>query len=163
TSQDVLNKLVLVPGLTVNTVGEQNGIYLNIQTSSGVGFNSTISIRNDDAPGNNALDKLGITPGVYKGPYIARPDGIDEITVTSHNRGSKSTILVSAAPQTLTRMGLVGVTGSSASDEEVDIPVIIPDLTSFGRTKGPYQIQLLVPEVVSFGEIPTDATSSKEE
>lgn len=169
----VISKLSAVTGLSPSSIATSSGSVLVLTTTTGTGFSSTISLRDDAALGSNALAKLGVTGGLYVGPHIAKPRGAFEITFFAPNRGARSKIVIATngVPATATRLGLSSVTTTvTASNDEVDIPVVLPSLTDYGQSPDAdqaaittYQIEAIFPEVLSFGEIPTDYISEQEE
>jgi hypothetical protein len=173
TVANVITKFSAVPGLTATSVNTGSGIILQLTTTTGVGYKSSISLRDDTSNnGHHALAKLGLAAGTYTGPYIAKPRGSFEITFFAPNRGSRSSLtIVTDGPVTTARLGLpADNTTVTASNNEVDISVSLPELADYGRDPTAavpelttYQVEAVFPEVLSFGEIPTDYVSEAEE
>lgn len=175
TVSDVITALSAVPNLVATAVSNSGQTTLQLTTSTGVGFKSSITLReiqNSVGFSPNALAKLGFSAGTYIGPHIAKLRGQFEITFLALNRGSQSSVVVdtNGSSTTATRMGLSLTQTSSPSNDPVDIPVVLPRLTFFGQDENSGSnlttsifIDSLFPEVLSFGEISADYLSGLEE
>lgn len=170
TVAEVVSKFNAVPGLSASPAVTPYGIVLQLTTTTGTGAKSSISLRDEPAEGHNALSKLGISAGTYVGPHIAKSRGAFEITLFAPNRGERSKIAITCSSTTATRLGLSGTSVIvTASNNEVDIPVTLPSLARQGQQQftspviNSYQIEAIFPEILSFGEIPTNYVSEQEE
>lgn len=168
---DVIAKLSAVSGLTATAVNTGNGIVILLTTSSGVGFKSSIKLSDSPNGGNNALSKLGLTAGNYLGPHMARTLGQFEMTLFAMSRGARSSIRIDS--DSLSTAQFLGLSSTSvtvtASDNQSEIPVLLPFLSGYGQDPAgtdpainSFTFEALVPEVLSFGELPTDYLSEPE-
>lgn len=171
TVADVATALSAVPGLVATAVTNATGsIVLELTTSSGVGFKSSITLRERNEPNGgfspNGLAKLGLSAGTYIGPHIAKYRGAFEITLFAHSRGAQSRIAVDTNGSSVTaaRMGLSLTQDVSGSNDPVDVEVALPENTYYGQDEnaagadpsGIIRINAIFPEVLSFGELPPD-------
>lgn len=92
-----------------------------------------------------ALDKLGIAPGLYKASTIAKLYGADEIQLSNPSLSSVSTFSISGNSTVFQKLGFpTGVSPQSAVVTSAEAVATFPS----------YVGQVLIPEVLEFGEIP---------
>lgn len=158
TAQDVANKInALAIGATGTAVSVSGNIVVKIASNSTDGLISSIDIRNV-IPGT--LEKLGITPGVYRGSFIAEPYGVEEIRIRGLARGHTAQIIVSnPGPSTLARLGisLGSFRGGDNGEQKVNFPALDLDITNNPP------VLALIPEVLEYGEVNLAVESVVEE
>jgi len=145
-----------VAGVTASPVSLTNGIFLAIRSNNTDGTTSSLEIR-PTGGFSDALQALGLTPGLYKGYYLCQPSGPSEIKFFGVGRGSQATITVASGnPTTLTRLGLpAGVYGGLDEGEQlVSFPAMAADIALVEP------VIVLFPEVMDFGEVPVQAEST---
>lgn len=139
-----------VPGITCDTVTTSGKIFVRIRSNNTDGRTSSLEISVTSAS-NPSLQELGIAPGLYRGHYIADLYGTQSIKISSPQRGSSSSLVISGTAQTLTRMGLAAATHSGSDSATIE-PVQFP--TPTWAPGGVVPISCLIPESLEFGEIP---------
>jgi len=89
------------------------------------------------------LDKLGISPGIYTGSFVAFPYGNDEILFKCPTHIQGSTIQISGALPTMAKLGFSAatITGTTIQGAEPVVPPLV---------------HALIPEIMRFGEVPTN-------
>jgi hypothetical protein len=150
TASDVANVINTAVGSSVATNyfnGYQDLVYLLSPNNNGV--NSSIELV-DNSLSSGTLSKIGLRPGMYRGPFIAEPYGPDEIKITSQYRGTGVLLQIGGLPATLTKLGLNAGTygGSDSSEEEL---VKIPYQQAFNING--YPVEMIFSEVMEFGDI----------
>lgn len=129
--------------------------FVEIQSFNGVGDPpDSVEILPSVAGGSGdaALRSLGVTPGLYVGFRIAKLFGNDEIAFTSPFFGPNSSITVAGLAPVMAKLGLPG-----ASVVAPALPGTTPYVPPFGS------IVALTPEVMEFGDVPTDQDTRLEE
>lgn len=139
-----------VPGITCDTVSLSGKILVRIRSNNTDGRTSSLEVSVTSAS-NPSLQELGIAPGLYRGHFIAELYGTNSIKISSPQRGSSSSLVVSGTGQTLTRMGLTAAT-HIGSDNAVTEPIQFP--TPTWAPGGVVPISCLIPESLEFGEVP---------
>lgn len=150
TASDVANTINAAVGSFVATNyfnGYQDLIYL--LSPNNYGIYSSIELVDNSLSGG-VLSKLGLRPGMYRGPFIAEPYGPDEIRITSQYRGTGTLLQIGGFPATLTKLGLTAGSygGSDSSEEEL---VLIPYQRALDING--YPAEMIFPEVMEFGDI----------
>ncbi len=146
-----------VAGITCVSASGQYGNSIQLRSNNNVGRTSSLNITPVGAAGQAVLDKLGITAGLYRGIFIAELYGTQSVRISSPQRGSIASVQIAGSGQTLGRMGLTAAT-TAGSDAEADEPVNFPtpNFTSGGNVN----VNLLIPEALEFGEVPSDTDRS---
>jgi len=153
TAQDVadeFNAVVLPADATASAATDAYGnAIVTFLSSDTDGRTSSLEFRNT-VLGSGTLEKLGVSPGKYRGYWVAEPYGADEIKIRGVGRGDGASLTVTASATTLTRLGLTAGTfyGSNSGEQPVGFPLIDQDNPS-----SPSPIVALVPEVLEFGEV----------
>jgi len=129
---------------------------LQLSDPSG-GFNGYLIIKNVSNK-VNTLGKLGFSPGTYYPPKLAEPYGDSEIKIRSFIRGSAGFLTISSDPTTLGRLGLTS--GTFYGDNDAETPVNFPSLEEITNSN---DIDILIPEVLEFGDVPADTHSKTRE
>lgn len=146
TAQQVVDKINLdTTGITASVFTLNGSNYVKITSDNTNGLVSSLWCY------ENTFYKLGITPGLYRGYFIADRYG-NEIKIRGIGRGYDSTIVLSGAnPTTFTRMGLTAGTyrGGNISEQKVTFP----DVSAPKSNNGSIYCEYLIPEVLEFGEV----------
>ncbi len=139
-----INATIGIAGIAI-AIGDT----FEIRSSSTDGTVSSVQVfagSSGASPGTdmNILDKLGLSPGLYRGSVIADRFGNDEIRIFNPSRSSGATLSVSGLIGTMNKLGFSAALVSQTSIdgiESVAAPII----------------QTLFPEMMEFGEVPDDA------
>ena len=138
----------VMTAIAVTAIGSAN-VLLDLRTLNADGRTASIELRNTIS-GSGTLEKLGIAPGKYRGPFTAEPFGSDEIRIHGLARGPLSSVTMSGSTGTETRLGFTSgiFVGSVEGEVEVGFPVIDAANPTLGQ-----EVTALVPEVLEFGEV----------
>lgn len=159
TAAEVASRInVSTTGCTASVVTSAGKQFIQILSDDTDAASSSLELKPPIGGASDVFKNLGIPAGKYLAPRIALPSGPSEIQLVGIGRGNGATLVIASVnPATLTRMGISAgtFTGSDDGEEEVDYP--IQDVKYDGNTE---EIIALIPEVMDFGEVPTDNESS---
>jgi hypothetical protein len=158
TAQEVVNRinttLVGATASVVSRAGDNN--YVKIESDNTDGLTSSLEFAE-----TTGTRKIGITPGLYRGFFVAEPYGVSEIRIRGFQRGSSAKITLSSVnPVTFTRMGLTA--GVYVGDDSAEQKVNFPELSYFDPTDVLTAVAL-IPEVLEYGEVDLSVESITEE